>query len=78
MDNKKRNKKSILEQFLKLDNRSKFSYFFIGLGQILQKQYLKGLIFTILNFSFIIYFIFRGIRDLRGLITLGIKRLISG
>lgn len=74
MDNKKRNKKSILEQFLKLDNRSKFSYFFIGLGQILQKQYLKGLIFTILNFSFIIYFIFRGIRDLRGLITLGTKK----
>lgn len=60
--------------FKDLSLKSKISYFFMGVGQILNKQYVKGLIFILLNIMFIFYFLIRGINDLIGLFTLGTQK----
>lgn len=60
--------------FKDLSLKSKISYLFMGVGQILNKQYVKGLIFILLNIMFIFYFLIRGINDLIGLFTLGTQK----
>lgn len=60
--------------FKDLSLKSKISYLFMGVGQILNKQYVKGLIFILLNVMFIFYFLIRGINDLIGLFTLGTQK----
>lgn len=60
--------------FKDLSLKSKMSYIFMGLGQILYKQYVKGLIFIGLNLMFIMYFLIRGIDDFIGLFTLGTQK----
>lgn len=70
----KKNYKKEEVNFKDLSLRSKMSYIFMGLGQILYKQYAKGLIFIGLNLMFIFYFLIRGINDLIGLFTLGTQK----
>lgn len=70
----KKNYKKEHVNFKDLSLRSKMSYIFMGLGQILYKQYAKGLIFIGLNLMFIMYFLIRGIDDFIGLFTLGTQK----
>lgn len=70
----KKNYKKEHVNFKDLSLRSKMSYIFMGLGQILYKQYAKGLIFIGLNLMIIMYFLIRGIDDFIGLFTLGTQK----
>lgn len=70
----KKNYKKEHVNFKDLTLKSKMSYIFMGLGQILYKQYAKGLIFIGLNLMFIMYFLIRGIDDFIGLFTLGTQK----
>lgn len=70
----KKNYKKEEVNFKDLSLRSRMSYIFMGLGQILYKQYAKGLIFIGLNLMFIMYFLIRGIDDFVGLFTLGTQK----
>lgn len=70
----KKNYKKEEINFKDLSLRSKMSYIFMGIGQILYKQYAKGLIFIGLNLMFIMYFLIRGIDDFIGLFTLGTQK----
>lgn len=70
----KKNYKKEHVNFKDLSLKSKMSYIFMGLGQILYKQYAKGLIFIGLNLMFIMYFLIRGIDDFIGLFTLGTQK----
>lgn len=64
-------KENIFSHFKKLSGKSKGSYFLMGLGQLLHKQWTKAIIFLFLQFSFIFYFLYRGIEDIKGFFTLG-------
>lgn len=70
----KKNYKKEEVNFKDLSLRSRMSYIFMGLGQILYKQYAKGLVFIGLNLMFIMYFLIRGIDDFVGLFTLGTQK----
>lgn len=48
------------------------SFAFMGLGQILNKQYIKGAIYLFIQIGAIFYFIFKGAQDFIGLFTLGV------
>lgn len=45
----------------------------MGLGQLLYKQWIKGLMFLFIQVSFIVYMVFIGASDLFGFFTLGIN-----
>lgn len=66
--------KNVFKNFFDLSFKAKLSYVFMGVGQLFYKQYTKGLIFVLLNLSFIFYFVTRGINDFTGLFTLGTKK----
>ena len=54
------------------NNKTLPSFVFMGLGQILNRQYVKGLIYIFIQIGAIFYFIFKGAQDLVGLFTLGV------
>ena len=55
------------------DTKVMASFFVMGLGQLLYKQWIKGFIYLAIQVLFIIYFVFVGAADLFGLFTLGSK-----
>lgn len=50
------------------------STFIMGLGQLLYKQYIKGLMYLFLFIGFLFYLVMYGIDGINGLITLGTKK----
>ncbi len=46
----------------------------MGLGQILYKQYIKGILYFLLFLGFLFYFIFYGIDAIQGIVTLGTQK----
>lgn len=50
------------------------STFIMGLGQLLYKQYIKGLMYLFLFIGFLFYLVIYGIDGINGLITLGTKK----
>ncbi len=55
------------------DNKVFASFFVMGLGQLLYKQWVKGFIYLAIQILFIVYFVLTGASDLFGLFTLGRK-----
>lgn len=53
------------------DNKVFASFFVMGLGQLLYKQWVKGFIYLAIQILFIVYFVLTGASDLFGLFTLG-------
>lgn len=49
------------------------SMFVMGLGQLLYKQWAKGIMFLFIQIAFIVYFVLTGASDLFGFFTLGTK-----
>ena len=67
-----RNSKAELKNFFKTSGRATYaSMFFMGAGQIVNGQYVKGLIYALFEAGFIAYFALRGVKDLLGFFTLG-------
>ena len=52
-------------------NAVKSSYFFMGTGQIIYKQYTKGILYVLAEIGYIAYMILFGFRSLANLVTLG-------
>lgn len=52
---------------------TKLSFLFMGLSNICRGQIIKGLLYLLLQISFVFYFIVYGISGIHGLITLGTK-----
>ncbi|MDR2828889.1 MAG: sugar ABC transporter permease [Acholeplasmatales bacterium] len=53
------------------NSKTSFSFGVMGLAQILYKQYIKGIIYFMIQIGAILYFIFKGASDFIGLFTLG-------
>lgn len=64
-------KGNIKEFFKNADWRVACSGIFMGLGQLMYKQFAKGLLFLVFQVAAILFFVFWGAKDLAGLITLG-------
>ena len=61
-----------LKNFFKNSTKETYlSMSFIGAGQITNKQYVKGIIYAILEIAFVLYFIVFGFSDIAGFFTLG-------
>lgn len=60
-----------LSKYFRAPIRSKISIFLMGLGQILQKQYIKGFLYLSLEGLFIGFLALTGISDIKGFFTLG-------
>ncbi len=64
-----------LKQYISLFGRgdiiTKLSFIFLGLSNIVRGQIIKGLLYFLLELSFIGYMIFSGVKSLAGLVTLG-------
>lgn len=61
--------------FMKTSNKKvKSSMCLMGLGQLLYKQWVKGLIYMLIFFGAVAYFALRGVKDLIGFFSLGIVR----
>ena len=69
------NKKYISAKQIILEGDKKVtaSFFVMGLGQIMYKQYIKGFIYLAIQIMFIVYFVLTGASDLFGFFTLGSK-----
>ena len=55
------------------DGKVTASFFVMGLGQMLYRQYAKGALYLIIQILFVVYFVLTGAADLFGLFTLGSK-----
>ncbi len=62
---------SIKLKVLSSSNRAKASFFVMGLGQILYKQYIKGILYFLLEVAFILFFALKGGELIYGFFTLG-------
>ena len=62
---------SISQVFKKGNTITKLSFFVFGLGNIMNKQVVRGLIFLALEILYFLYMIFAGISSLGNFITLG-------
>ena len=67
---KARGAKEILKEG---DGKVTASFFVMGLGQMLYRQYAKGALYLIIQVLFVVYFVLTGAADLFGLFTLGSK-----
>lgn len=67
----KQSRKNLKEFFATSGRATYASMFFMGAGQIVNGQYIKGFIYILLEVGFITYFALRGIKDLFGFFTLG-------
>ena len=67
---KARGAKEILKEG---DGKVTASFFVMGLGQMLYRQYAKGALYLIIQILFVAYFVLTGAADLFGLFTLGSK-----
>jgi arabinogalactan oligomer/maltooligosaccharide transport system permease protein len=63
--------KSIKILICDANKKTTSSFAIMGLGQILYKQWIKGLIYLSIQIGAILYFIFKGATDFIGLFTLG-------
>ena len=55
------------------DSKVMASFFIMGLGQLLYKQWVKGFIYLAIQILFIVYFVLTGASDFIGFFTLGSK-----
>lgn len=70
--NIKHNKVKEFNKFLKHANgKTMASFIIMGLGQLLNRQWIKGIIYLSIQILSLFYFIFKGAKDLIGLFTLG-------
>ena len=69
-------KDSIFKQFSQGDWITKLSFFIMGSGSFLRKQYLKGFAYLAAQFFYIVYFATVGVSQMKGLLTLG--ELVQG
>ena len=60
-------------RFSSSSKRAKASFFVMGLGQILYKQYIKGILYLLSEIGFILFFALTGGNLIAGFITLGSK-----
>lgn len=60
-----------LKKYFSQPTRGKLSMLVMGLSQILQKQYVKGLIYFGILVLYVLYMIFEGVENIHGFITLG-------
>ena len=61
-----------LKDFFAMSGRATYaSMCFMGAGQIVNGQYIKGIVYILAEVGFIVYFALRGIKDLFGFFTLG-------
>ena len=67
----KQSRKNLKEFFATSGRATYASMFFMGAGQMVNGQYIKGFIYILLEVGFITYFALRGIKDLFGFFTLG-------
>lgn len=67
----KQSRKNLKEFFATSGRATYASMFFMGAGQMVNGQYIKGLVYILSEVGFIVYFALRGIKDLFGFFTLG-------
>ena len=58
-------------RFSSYSKKTKASFLLMGLGQILYKQYIKGILYMLSEIAFILFFALKGGRMIAGFITLG-------
>lgn len=66
--NKWQNTKIVLER---ANQKTTASFFIMGLGQLLNKQWIKGFIYLFIQIGALLYIVFKGAQDFIGLFTLG-------
>ena len=54
------------------------SMIIMGLGQLLYKQWAKGVMFLFIQIAFIVYMVLTGATDLFGFFTLGTRESVAG
>ena len=59
------------------DNKTKASFFIMGLGNILRKQVVKGIMFLGIQLSYILFMIFKGIQFIIGILHYRCYRCFS-
>lgn len=62
---------SLKEVFLQGDTAMKISFFVMGFANIANKQFVKGIIYLLTEVTFLIWLFTSGIRNIKGLLTLG-------
>ena len=65
---------TVMNAFMKGDIFTRMSSIIWGLGNIARKQIVKGLLFLIMEITFVVFFFRYGISFISGLITLGTKK----
>ena len=60
-------------KFIASSSKTKASFFVMGLGQILYKQYIKGILYLLSEIGFILFFVLKGGELIYGFFTLGLK-----
>ena len=63
----------ILSLFSNANKITKISYFVMGAGSFLRKQYVKGFLYLAAQVAYIAYFVGVGFSQLTGLLTLGVR-----
>lgn len=63
--------KNYIEGFINGDKITRLSYFVMGSGSFLRKQYVRGLTYLGIQIAGIVYFVLSGFERLQGLLTLG-------
>ena len=58
-------------RFSSYSKKTKASFLLMGLGQILYKQYIKGILYMLSEIAFILFFALKGGKMIAGFITLG-------
>lgn len=71
MEIEKPQEDSIFKQFSTGDGITKLSFFIMGSGSFLRKQYVKGFAYLASQILYITYFLTVGVSQMQGLITLG-------
>ena len=70
-----KNKRKKLADFFKTSGKATYaSMAFMGVGQIINGQYGKGIVYMLIEIGFILYFGFIGVVDLIGFFTLGTNK----
>lgn len=60
-----------LKKYIKAPLRVKASILVMGLGQLLQGQIIKGLLYLLILSAYVVFLVSTGITDIRGFFTLG-------
>lgn len=66
--------RALKEFFNHANKKTMASFFIMGLGQLLNKQIVKGILYLLIQIGGILYFVFKGGADFIGMFTLGTVR----